>query len=113
MMNQTVRSIDEHQEYPTGWLALVRHESVARIIDAMLNMPPHREMTQTELADLAGVSRQSVYTHLEFLLEIEILEPVPDTSPQRYRFDPGSDVGQAVVELDGAVNAAGPFGDGE
>jgi Fe2+ or Zn2+ uptake regulation protein len=56
---------------------------------------------------MAGVSRQSVYTHLDFLLALGVMESVEDTSPQRYRFDPESDVSRALVQLDGAVNRAG------
>lgn len=110
MMHESRLETDERQQYPSGWLALVRHESVAEIVDALLDTPPHRELTQTELAEIADVSRQSVHTHLDFLLEIGVLERVPDSSPQRYRFDPASEVGRAVVQLDGSVNAAGPFG---
>lgn len=92
----------------TGWLALARNESVARMIDALLDRPPHSQFTQTELAEAAGVSRQSVHRHLEFLLAIGVLEPVERTSPRRYTFDPESEVSEAIVRLDGAMNAAGP-----
>lgn len=102
---RTSRSI--RTEYPSGWMAIAENDSIARIIDALLNLPGHREFTKTELAEMAGVSRQSVYTHLDFLLTVGVMEPVEDTSPQRYRFDPESDVSRALVELDGAVNRAG------
>lgn len=94
-------------EYPSGWLVLTRNESVAYIIDALLDLPPHREFNQSELADHAGVSRQSVSRHLELLLEVGVLDPVENTSPQRYRFDEDSPVSRALIQLDGAVNAAG------
>lgn len=94
---------------PSGWLALTRNESVPYIVDALLDLPSRREVNQTELAEYAGVSRQSVNRHLDLLLSAEIIEPVPDTSPRRYRFDPGSDVSRALIELDGAMNAAGPY----
>lgn len=92
----------------TGWLVLARNESVARIVDALLDRPPHGQFTQTELAEAADVSRQSVHRHLDLLLRIGVLEPVEHTSPQRYTFDPASDVSRAIVRLDGAMNAAGP-----
>lgn len=91
----------------TGWLVLARNESVAKLVDALLDRSPHDQFTQTELADAADVSRQSVHRHLDLLLEIGVLEPVAHTSPQRYRFDPESDVSRAIVRLDGAMNAAG------
>lgn len=96
------------EEYPSGWLVLARNESVAKVVDALLDLPPHREVNQSELADYADVSRQSVSRHLDLLVEIGVLEPVENTRPQRYRFDPTSDVSRAIVELDGAMNAAGP-----
>lgn len=98
----------ETETGPTGWLVLARNESVATIVDVLLDRPPHSQFTQTELAEAAGVSRQSVHRHLDLLLDLGVLEPVDDTSPQRYRFVPDSEVGEAIVRLDGAVNAAGP-----
>jgi hypothetical protein len=92
----------------TGWLVLARHESVAKIVDALLDFPPHREFNQTELAEIATVSRQSVNAHLDLLLDVDILEPVDGTTPQRYRFVPESPVSEAIIRLDGAMNAAGP-----
>lgn len=94
-------------DYPSGWLAIAENESVAFVIDALLDLPDRREFTKAELAEMAGVSRQSVYTHLDFLLALGVMESVEDTSPQRYRFDPESDVSRALVQLDGAVNRVG------
>lgn len=92
-------------EHPSGWLVLTRNDSVAYIIDALLDLPPRREFNQTELAEMAGVSRQSVNTHIDLLHAIEVIEQVEDT--ERYRFDPESDVSEALIELDGAMNAVG------
>jgi Fic family protein len=94
-------------DHPSGWLALTRNDSVPYIVDGLLDLPPHREFNQTELAEIAGVSRQSVARHLQLLLSAGIVEPVENTSPQRYRFDEDSAVSRALVELDGAMNAAG------
>lgn len=95
------------EEYPSGWLVLTRNESVPYVLDALLDLPPRREVNQTELAELAGVSRQSVSRHLDLLLTVGVLEPVEGTSPQRYRFDEESPVSRALIQLDGAVNAVG------
>lgn len=92
------------EEYPSGWLALTKYDSVPYIVDALLDLPPRREVNQSELAELAGVSRQSVSRHLELLLTTEILEPVEGTSPQRYRFAEDSSVSDALIQLDGAMN---------
>lgn len=93
---------------PTGWLVLARNESIAEIVDALLDRPPHSQFTQTELATVAGVSRQSVNRHLDLLLDIGVLTAVDNTSPRRYSFVPDSEVSEAIVALDGAMNAAGP-----
>lgn len=94
-------------EYPTGWLVLTRNESVAYIVDALLDLSPMREFNQSELARMAEVSRQSVNRHLDLLIGIGIIEPVDDTKPQRYRFNPESPVSEALIQLDGAMNQAG------
>lgn len=103
-MSQSAR--DEH---PSGWLALTRHESVAYIVDALLDSPDHREFTQTELAQKAGVSRKSVQRHLDLLLQVEILENVGNTGHTRYRFNTESEVAEQLIKLDGALSNAGPF----
>lgn len=113
VMAQDTEAADEEQQafrtdYPSGWLVLTRNESVPYIIDALLDLAGRREFNQTELAELAGVSRQSVARHLDLLLTTGVIEPVENTSPQRYRFDPESDVSRALIQLDGAMNAVGP-----
>lgn len=92
-------------EHPSGFLYLTRHESVPILVDALLDLPPGREVTKTELADHAGVTRQTVSTYVDLLLEVDILEEVPNTSPQRYRVAE-SEVVQELFELNSALNAA-------
>lgn len=99
----------EDEDSPTGWTLLAKNQSVVKMIDALLNMPPHREFNKSELADFADVSRKSVHTHLPLLLEAEVITEVPDSSPQRYRLDTDSEVTEQLIKLDGAVNNAGPF----
>lgn len=94
------------QEYPTSWLMLVQNESVGYIIDALMDLPAQREFNQTELADMAGVSRNSVGKHIDLLAALEIVEPVEDTSQTRYRFNPESDVSRSLIQLEGAINQA-------
>lgn len=93
---------------PSGWLVLTKNESAAKVVDALLDLPPTREFNQTELAEQADVSRQSVKNHLNLLLDIDVLEKVEGTHPQRYRFNADSDVSEAIIKLDAAMNAAGP-----
>lgn len=94
---------------PTGWRVIAKNDSVVDIIDTLLDLPPHHEFNKTELANLASVSRKSVHNHIDLLLELGVLIAVPDTSPQRYRFEPKTAVSTALIKLDGAVNNAGPY----
>lgn len=93
-------------EHPSGFLHLTRHESVPIIIDAILTLPPGREFNKTELADHAGVTRQTVGNHIDRLLDLNVVETVPNTSPRRYRVA-DSDVIAELFALNSALNAAG------
>ena len=92
-------------ENPSGVLYLFQHESVPILIDAILTSPPGREFNKTEFADHAGVTRQTVSNYIDLLLETEIVEEVPNTSPRRYRVAK-SDVVQELFELNSALNVA-------
>jgi len=93
-------------ENPSGVLYLFQHESVPILIDAILTFPPGREFTKTELADHAGVTRQTVSKYIDLLLETDIVEEIPNSSPRRYRAAK-SDVVQELFELNSALNAGG------
>lgn len=92
----------------TGWNVLAGNDSVVRMIDTLMDLPSTREFNKTELATHAEVSRKSVHTHFDLLVALDIIEAVPETSPTRYRFNPESDVSQAIMRLDSVVNRAGP-----
>jgi DNA-binding transcriptional ArsR family regulator len=94
-------------DHPSGFLHLTRHESVPILIDAILDLPPGREFNRTELAEHAGVTRQTVSTHLDTLLDLDIVEPVPNTSPQRYRLAESQPV-EELLAFNSALNAARP-----
>ncbi len=89
---------------PTGFLYLTRHESVPLLIDALLDLPPGREWNKTELAEHAGITRQTVGAHIDVLVETAVVEPVSDTAPRRYRLA-DSEVVERLFELNGALNA--------
>ena len=91
-------------ENPSGILYLFQHESVPILVDAVLTLPPSREVTKTELADHAGVTRQTVSKYTDLLLETGILEEVSNSSPRRYRVAK-SDVVRELFELNSALNA--------
>ncbi|TKX74474.1 hypothetical protein EXE46_08885 [Halorubrum sp. GN11_10-6_MGM] len=93
-------------ENPSGVLYLFQHESVPILIDAILTLPPGREFTKTELADHAGVTRQTVSKYTDLLLETDIVEEIPNSSPRRYRVAK-TNVVQELFELNSALNASG------
>ena len=99
------RSMDElRDEYPSGWRILVQNESVGYILDALMDALPGSEFTKSELATEAGVSRQSVYTHLDLLLALGVLTPVENSSPERYRVTTDSDLLTLLHQVNGLVN---------
>lgn len=93
-------------ENPSGVLYLFQHESVPLLVDAVLTLPPGREFTKTEFADHAGVTRQTVSKYIDLLLETDVVEEVPNSSPRRYQVA-DSDVVQELFELNSALNATG------
>jgi hypothetical protein len=97
--------IDElRDEYPSGWRILVQNESVGYILDALMDALPGTEYTKSELATEAGVSRQSLYTHLDLLLALNVLEPVEDSAPQRYQVNAESELLNLLHQVNGRVN---------
>lgn len=89
---------------PSGWLYLTQHESVPILIDAVLDWPTTREFTTQEFVDHSGLVRQTVSKHLDMLVEIGILEQIPEAYPQRYRIT-NSEVTRELFELNSALNA--------
>ena len=73
------------KEHPSGWFYLTQHEAVPILVDALLDLPTNREFNKSEFADHAGVTRQTVGNYTALLQEVELIEEVPNTSPQRYR----------------------------
>ena len=108
--NSPVSEVDDvsiaelRDNYPSGWRILVQNESVGFILDALMDALPRAEFTKSELAAEAGVSRQSVYTHLDLLLALDVLDPVERSSPQRYRVNDESDLLTLLHEVNGMVN---------
>lgn len=100
--DQSVAEIRD--EYPSGWRILVQNESVGYLLDALLDALPGAEFTKSELADQAGVSRQSVYTHLDLLLTLGVLSPVEESSPPRYRVNEDNELLKLLHQVNGAVN---------
>jgi len=95
---------DLRDEYPSGWRLLIQNDSVGYMLDALLDSLPGSEFTKSELAREAGVSRQSVYTHLDLLLALGVLTPVENSSPERYRVTADSDLLTLLHQVNGLVN---------
>ena len=90
-------------EHPSGWLALTRHEGVPIIVDSLLDLPPNREFNKSELAGHARVTRQTVSRHADLLVDLDVIEPVPETTPTRYRVAE-SEVVEALFALNAVLN---------
>lgn len=94
------------RDHPSGWLYLTQHDAIPILVDALLDLPPNREFNKTELAEHAGVTRQTVGNYTNLLLEVELVEEVPNTSPRRYRIA-DSNVVRELFELNSALNNVG------
>jgi hypothetical protein len=90
-------------EYQSGWRVLSRHDSVSYMIDALMDAPDHH-FSKSKLAEHAGVSRQSVHTHLPLLLHLDVVEVVEDSSPEKYTLDSGQDLVRNLHRLNGLIN---------
>ena len=91
-------------EYPSGWRILTQHSSVGYMIDALMDAPDHH-FSKSELAEQAGVSRQSVHTHLPLLRRLDIVAVVDDTAPAKYTLQSGAEIVRELHRLNGLVNA--------
>jgi Fic family protein len=83
---------EERLSSPSGWLYLCQHESVHLMIDALLQVDPKKEFNKTELAESAGVSRQSVRRHIDKLVECGVVAET--AGGRRYHYNLDSSVGR-------------------
>ncbi|MEZ3116350.1 winged helix-turn-helix domain-containing protein [Halobaculum sp. MBLA0147] len=86
---------------PTGWAAITGTPAVSAIVDTLLDLPAEREFNKSELAELAGVSRNTVGNHIDTLEAVGLVTEV--SHAHRYRVDTDSPVFRAATELDVAV----------
>lgn len=101
---EAVTTKEARRGNPSGVLYLFQHDSVPLLVDALLDLPPNREVNKSEFADHAGVTRQTVGKYVEVLLDAEIVEVVPNTTPPRYRLA-DSEVVAELFELNSALNS--------
>jgi len=90
-------------EYPSGLRVLMQNESVGYMIDALMDMPG-TTFSKSRLADKAGVSRQSVHTHITLLVNLGIVTEVDESDPVEYTLNDGDEIIRLLHQLEGVVN---------
>jgi len=90
-------------EYPSGLRVLMQNESVGYMIDALMDMPG-TTFSKSQLADNAGVSRQSVHTHITLLVNLGIVTEVAESNPVEYTLNDGDEIIRLLHQLEGVVN---------
>lgn len=91
------------REHPSGWLELSMYESLALMIDAIVDAPPGYSFTNPELASRAGVSDESVRNHVGTLEELGVV--IPSDESNKYEVNEESRVLREIFGLNDAVNA--------
>ena len=91
----------------SAWMEITGNQTIPVVVDALLDVPPAKEFNKTELADAAGTSAESIRTHIDTLLQFQIVEEIPETSPTRYRLDTDSPVVKRLLQLQGTLNKVG------
>jgi DNA-binding transcriptional ArsR family regulator len=90
-------------EYPSGLRVLMQNESVGYMIDALMDMPG-TQFNKSLLAEKAGVSRQSVHTHITLLVNLGIVREVPESDPVEYTLNDDDEIVRLLHRLEGVVN---------
>jgi DNA-binding transcriptional ArsR family regulator len=90
-------------EYPSGLRVLMQNESVGYMIDALMDMPG-THFNKSLLAEKAGVSRQSVHTHIPLLTNLGIVRAVEESDPVEYTLNDDDEIVRLLHRLDGVVN---------
>lgn len=94
-------------DHPSGWLVLTKNPTVPYVIDALLEAGPGWEFDPQALADTAGVDHNSLPKYLDLLLDLAIIEEIPDTQAPCYRVNRQGPVTQELYHLNSAVNTMG------
>lgn len=106
MSNQSQTKTDTasiRDEYPSGLRVLMQNESVGYMIDALMDMPG-THFSKSFLAEKAGVSRQSVYTHITLLVSLGIVREVEGSDPVEYTLNDDDEIVRLLHRLEGVVN---------
>lgn len=92
-------------ESPSGWMKLVRYETVRYLVDALLESPPGMEFNKSELSRRTGMSRNSIKDHIDLLVDLGIVNELDDSGWEEYRLNDEGRVTIELFELNSAVNA--------
>lgn len=107
MSNQTEAEQREmaelRDEYPSGLRVLMQNESVGYMIDALMDMPG-TQFNKSLLAEKAGVSRQSVHTHITLLMNLGIVRRVDESDPVEYTLNEEDEIVRLLYRLEGVVH---------
>lgn len=93
------------REYPSGWLELSMYEARALLVDAILDSGPGGEFTHADLSRQAGITDESVRTHIDVFVDLGLIKPVSEEGIQTYRVNERSRVLFELENLNSAVNA--------
>lgn len=89
----------------TPLMALFGTPARTKILSVLLS-ERGRDLSKSEIARQAGVSRTTVYEHIEELAELGVIRHTRtsrDGRSQRYQFDDESRIGAAVHRLEGVT----------
>jgi DNA-binding transcriptional ArsR family regulator len=90
-------------EYPSGLHILIQKESVGYMIDALMDMPG-TQFNKSMLAEKAGVSRQSVHTHITLLVDLGIVREIETADTVEYTLNDEDEIVRLLYRLEGVVN---------
>ena len=91
-------------EYPSGLRVLLQNESVGYMLDALMDMPG-TQFNKSMLAETAGVSRQSVHTHIALLTNLGIVREIDTSDTVEYTLDEDAEIVRLLYRLDGVIHS--------
>ena len=74
-----------------------------RILSVMID-EREVDLSITEIAQQAGIARSTVYDHLDYLLELGVIEHTRTSgASDRYQLDSNNEIAELLYQLDGVV----------
>ena len=74
-----------------------------RILSVMVDERKN-DLSISEIARQAGVARSTVYDHLDYLLDLGVINHTRTSgASERYQLNPESQIGELLYQLDGVV----------